>query len=99
MEFGALFKELGVWGGAVLTGSIVFTEVVKRAARKAKASVPWYTWIVMPSILAFVGVLGMVVGGIIVPQMALLVWFVVSFAGPALYRFIIEPKLRKAGLK
>lgn len=99
MEFGMILKELGSWGVAVLIGSMGFTELVKRQAKRAKAEVPWWTWMAMPSALAFIGVLGMVLGGVIVPEMALLVWFVVSFSGPLLYKFVIRPALVKVGMK
>ena len=94
-QVGSIRQALGVWGGAVLLGSMGFTELFKRAAKKAKADVPWYTWMIMPSCLAIVGVIGMVVGGILEAKMALLVWFVVSFAGPLIYAYIIKPTLSK----
>ncbi len=95
MDFGAIFKELGVWGVAVLIGSMGFTQIVKRRAKSAHIKVPWFTWVVMPSILAIVGVAGLCVAGFIELKMALLVWFVVSFTGPLLYDYIIMPSLRR----
>jgi hypothetical protein len=72
-----------------------FTELVKRTARRAGAKVKWYVWLIMPSVLAAIGVGGMVRGQIIERNMALIVWFTVSFAGPILYEYVFMPGLRK----
>ena len=95
MESLAILKELGAWGVAVLVGSMGFTEVVKRASKRAGAETPWWAWIVMPSVLAGIGTVGLGVGGLIEWRMALLVWFVVSFTGPILYSAAIKPGLKK----
>lgn len=97
MEWGQIAKELGTWGIAVLVGSIGFTELLKRSAAKAKAKVPWWTWRAAPCVLGAIGVTGMVWGGILNKEMALLVWFVVSFAGPILYDTILGSLLKKIG--
>ena len=99
MDFVEILKELGTWGGAVLLGSMGFTELVKRTAKRNAANVPWYVWLIMPSALAIIGVMGMVMAGVLAPEMALIVWFVVSFAGPLLYMYIVRPALVKIGAK
>ena len=97
MDFGPILKELGLWGSIALIGSMGFTEVVKRSAKAAGAKVPWRVWMAMPSLIAIVFVAGMVRGGKLEREMALLVWAGISFAGPLIYAYVIKPALRVVG--
>ncbi len=72
-----------------------FTEYVKRRAKRAHAHIPWYVWVIMPSIICAVGVVGMVIGEVASVKMALLLWVIMTFAGPILYEYAIMPALRK----
>ena len=94
-QFGEILRVLGSWGVAVLVGVMVFTETIKPPLRKS--GVNDVVFVFMPCLVAIPGVFGLVLGGQIDKSMAVLVWFVVSFTGPALYRYILKPMLKKFG--